>query len=335
MKVSLLYSSFLTSCCLFFSGGSHLLGQSDLPAEPAGVASPAIQDNTSVSQDTLVREILVADPTNESGVARLTERIQLQFQEKLTDSAETDSGPHQQEQEASQANEALQKAVITLHLQQHMQQLSVTMKSLGRQLESLEKLENSIRSEALPSKSKLHSAAEAFGLALQEHLEALKSEETLAKNHLSRIDEANHELALLARLAEVRGLQNNVAVDVADIARAAKTPEAAASIAEKAEILGQADMDAVSRGKLFLERMMSDVESARALEEVVRSNAMAAAIKAKLQADEDILKAKVEELARLKEERLAPASEQMEKLEGRLNRIEALLEKLMSEKTEK
>ncbi len=344
MKVRLLFSGCFAVCSLLVGGTNQSFAQSEA-TEEAVIAEVVRNDaEPPAVQDEVIREVLVADPTSDSGLARVVERVIHQDQVvPATNQAEssangTDPNGHVYKVEL--------KARTALHLQQQMQQLSVTMKSLGRQLESLEKLENTIRSESLPSKAKLHAAAEAFGQALREHLDELKTDESLAQ-----VPELIRELSvngngvtreLLAHIVEGRDLrgkiveghelpgqivqghelQGQIAIDVADVARAAANAEAAAAIVEKANVLGLAELAAQERAKLFLERMTSDVESARALEEVVRSTAIADAIKAKLKMEAN----------KQKTEATDTAADRMEKLEARLNRIEELLEKLSSEK---
>lgn len=343
MKVRLLFSGCFAACSLLVGGSSQSLAQTEATEE--AVITEVIRNEASspAVQDEVIREVLVADPTSDSGVARIVERIM--YQDEAFHAAGTGSDAETDPNDSLVYKVEL-KARMALHLQQQMQQLSVTMKSLGRQLESLEKLENSIRSEALPSKAKLHAAAEAFGQALREHLDSLKNDESLAQlpelirelsingngvtsellahivegQELARRKVEGHELQ--GKIVQGHELQGQIAIDVADVARAAANAEAAAAIAEKANVLGLAELSHQERAKLFLERMTSDVESARALEEVVRSTAIADAIKAKLKSEAD----------KQKTEATDNAAEKMEKLEARLNRIEELLEKLSSEK---
>ena len=336
MKVRLLFFGCFAACGLLVGGVRPAFAQTETDEEAVIAEVVRDQDSVPAVQDEVIREVLLADPTSDSGVPRVVERIL--YQDQVTPPADTAD---------SVAFQVEYKARTALHLQQHMQQLSVTMKSLGRQLESLEKLENTIRAEALPSKAKLHAAAEAFGQALKEHLEELKSDESLSQlpdliRELSVSGNGTREL--LAQLAEGRAkrgqrvvdgqplpdqilevnqLSGEIAIDGAAVARAAANAEAQAAIAEEANVLGLAEYQQ-ARAKLFLEQMTSNVESARALEEVVRATSLANAIKAKLQS----------ESTKQAAEAADTVTDRMESLEARLNRIEALLEKLAADKSD-
>lgn len=231
------------------------------------------------------------------------------------------------------------KARTGLQLQQQLQTLSATMNSLGRQLENLEKLEKSVRSEDLPTKAKLHAAAEAFALALREHVEAMKSGESALLGVLTPLTESQ-ETGGDAQAADRYRMELSKIQLLEALANQKQTAALAEAKEQLQASLGQIDSEAALSAelaksltsKVLLERIAADVEHAKAVEDVVRSSAIAEAIKSKLRADEEVLKARAAELAQLKEEKLAPASEKMEQLESRLNRIEALLEKLTADK---
>lgn len=209
-----------------------------------------------------------------------------------------------------------------LQLQQQIQQFSVTMQSLSRQLESLEKLENTTLSAELPTKAKLHAAAEAFGQAAKEHLQALKeASESIAKPSVVALSQ-------LESLAKLRGQEAMEQVSRAlslsdtlpftvDLPLAAQAHNEALAIqrlmAEKAKL--------AAKSNELREQIQGEVARVKSVEEQLLMAARDTALKARM--------------AEQKQEQATDnaTAQRMEKLETRLLRIEALLERLAGEKT--
>ncbi|MDP1559826.1 MAG: hypothetical protein Q8M16_00330 [Pirellulaceae bacterium] len=235
-----------------------------------------------------------------------------------------------------------------LQLQQQIQQFSVTMQSLSRQLESLEKLENTTLSTELPTKAKLHAAAEAFGQAAKEHLQALKeASESIAKPSVVALSQLE-SLAKLHNAVDETTYPNVIVRPTYDIPPTYLRPD----------VIQTELLQALIRAQSAQQKSESPLATHQAQREVMAIERLMAE-KAKLAAKSDELREQIQgEVARVKsadeETRAAAATrimkdlfsvqkqeqatdnataQRMEKLESRLERIEALLERLAGEKS--
>lgn len=212
--------------------------------------------------------------------------------------------------------------LVGLQLQQQIQQFSVTMQSLSRQLESLKESESATISEELPTKAKLHAAAESFGQAAREHLQALKE----ASKSIAKPNE--EALSQLEALAKLRGQDARE-----QLTRALMLTRSAANT-EGLPLAVQAHNEA-----LAIERLMAEKAKLAAKSDELRANISGEIARVKL-AEEEIRAAAMAAVmkARMSEQKQEQATDdataqRMEKLESRLLRIEALLERLAGEKS--
>jgi hypothetical protein len=345
MKVRLLFSGCCAACGLFVGGMGPSFAQSETNEESAIAEVVRNQDSPAAVQDEVIPEVLVADPISDSGVAQVVERIL--YQDQVTPPANpADSGA--ESGQGSDATMVYKVSLQSLQLQQQMQQLAVTMKSLSRQLESLEKLENTIRSEALPTEAKLHAAAESFGLAIKEHLQALN----LASERFNKLRDAASS-RLQNRAANGTTDPNVIVRPTYDLPPSQLRPDAIQTELLQALIQSQSARQSAESPLAAQQAQREAMAVARAMAE------KAMAEKAKLAAKSDELREQIQgEVARVKsaEEELRAAAwakalklqlseqereqatddataQRLEKLESRLERIEALLERLAGEKT--
>ncbi len=233
-----------------------------------------------------------------------------------------ESIPAEPEAERQLAERVAQEVRASLQFQQQIQQFSVTMQSLSRQLESLEKSVNATLSEELPTKAKFHAAAEAFGQAAREHLQALKeASASIAKPNQEalsglgslsklRVEEARGQLARALSLSDTLPF-------TVDLPLALQAQNEALAIerlmAEKAKLAAKSDE--------LRANISDEVYRVKLAEEKIRAAAMATALKART--------------SEQKQEQATDnaTAQRMEKLESRLLRIEALLERLAGEKS--
>jgi hypothetical protein len=342
MKVRLLLSGCFAACGLFVGGMAPSFAQSETNEESDIAEVVRNQDSPAAVQDELIREVLVADPTSDSGVAPVVERIL--YQDQVTPPADSDADSGQ----GSDATMVYKVSLQSLLLQQQMQQLSVTMKSLSRQLESLEKLENTIRSEALPTEAKLHAAAESFGLAIKEHLQALN----LASERFNKLrDTASSQLQ--NRAANGTTDPNVIVRPTYDLPLSQLRPDAiqtellqaliqsqsARQSAESPLAAQQAQREVMAVARAMAEKAMAEKAKLAAKSDELREQIQGEVARVKSAEEELLAAARAAALkAQLSEEKREQAtddaaSQRLEKLESRLERIEALLERLAGEKT--
>ncbi len=196
-----------------------------------------------------------------------------------------------------------------LQLQQQIQQLGVTMNSLSRQLENLEKLQNQVLGNRPPSKDKLHEVSELFGRTLKGYLvEAETAAKLAARQDRSR--SAAEENAARMRMMEefMKNHGRNQGVAVAGQARV-QEKQAAGQVQDSEQRMrlmqqfyGQQRQVSLAE----LEQKAKEVQSAQnAANELFQRALMGG----------------------------KPLSvDRFEKMESRLDRIEALLERLVMEK---
>lgn len=210
----------------------------------------------------------------------------------------------------------------SLQLQQQIQQFSITMQSLSRQLESLEKIENATLSAELPTKAKLQAATEAFGQAAKEHLQALKeASESIAKPSVVALSQLESLAKLrgheaMEQVTQALGLSETLSFSV-DLPLAVQAQKESLAIerlmAEKAKLAAKSDE--------LREQIQGEIARVKSVEEQLLMAARDTALKARM--------------AEQKQEQATDnaTAQRMEKLETRLLRIEALLERLAGEKT--
>jgi len=247
------------------------------------------------------------------------------------------------------------RALVSLRLQQQIHQLAVTMQSLSAQLEQVEVLQLQLRGPDLPAKEKLHEASEVLGRALKEYLVALESDkraparqESANENVVGRDDrdarmKKMHEYLQQAQLPAVSLEQAAEARRQAQVAeeRVRQMQEyfqhlgasPAKSEEQKAEAQRQAQT-AEQRMKQLQDYLQSVNPKAanhgRPQANPVELQARAAEARAQQARAQQVDPA---EIIRQLDNRHPRTPEWLEKLESRLDRIEAQLQRLIKEES--